>query len=62
MDAQLLWILLVLIEVAQAEQPIFVPLTTGLSDAPPENKQDWLHPVILNLKIKYNLLILLIKL
>ena len=31
MDAQSLWTLLVLIEVAQAEQ---------------ENKQDWLHPVI----------------
>ena len=46
MDAQFLWTLLVLIEVAQAEQPIFVPLATGLSDAPPENKQDWLHPVI----------------
>ena len=46
MDAQSLWILLVLIEVAHAEQPIFVPSTTGLSDAPPENKQDWLHPVI----------------
>ena len=46
MAAQFLWILLVLIEVAQAEQPIFVPSAAGLSDAPPENKQDWLHPVI----------------
>ena len=46
MDAQFLWILLVLIEVAQAEQPIFVPSATGLSDAPPEKKQVWLHPVI----------------
>ena len=46
MDAQFLWILLVIIEVAQAEQPTFVPSATGLSDAPPENKQDWLHPVI----------------
>ena len=46
MDAQFLWILLVLIEVAQVEQPIFVPSATGLSDAPPENKQDWPHPVI----------------
>ena len=46
MDAWFLWIFLVLIEVAQAEQPIFVPSATGLSDAPPENKQDWLHPVI----------------
>ena len=39
MDAQFLWILLVLIEVAQAEQPIFVPSATRLSDALPENKQ-----------------------
>ena len=46
MDTQFLWILLVLIEVAQAEQPIFVPSATRLSDASPENKQDWLHPVI----------------
>ena len=46
MDAQFLWILLVLIEVAQAEQPIFVPSATRLSNAPPENKQDWLHLVI----------------
>ena len=46
MDAQFLWILLVLIEVAHMEQPIFVPLATRLSDAPPKNKQDWLHPVI----------------
>ena len=46
MAAQFLWILLVLIEVTQAEQPIFVPSAAGSSDAPPENKQDWLHPVI----------------
>ena len=46
MDAQFLWILLVLIKVAQVEQPIFVSSATRLSDAPPENKQDWLHPVI----------------
>ena len=46
MATQFLWILLVLIEVAQVEQPIFVPSAAGLSDAPPENKQDWLHPVI----------------
>ena len=46
MAAQFLWILLVLIEVAQVEQPIFVPSAAGLLDAPPENKQDWLHPVI----------------
>ena len=44
--AQFVWILLVLIEVAQVEEPIFVPSAAGLSDTPPENKQDWLHPVI----------------
>ena len=43
MDTQFLWILLVLIDVTQAGQPVFVPSTTG---APPEKKQDWLHPVI----------------
>ena len=46
MTAQILWILLVLIEVVQAEQPIFIPSAAELSDAPPENKQDWLHAVI----------------
>ena len=46
MATQILCILLVLIKVAQAEQPIFVPSAAELSDAPPENKQDWLHPVI----------------
>ena len=28
------------------EQPVFVPSTAELSEAPPENKQGWLHPVI----------------
>ena len=46
MAVQFLWILLILVEVAKAGQAIFVPSTTELSDAPPENKQDWLHPVI----------------
>ena len=46
MDTQFLWILLVLVDVTQAGQPVFVPSPTGLSDAPPENKQHWLHPVI----------------
>ena len=32
MAAQILWILLVLIEVAQAEQPIFVSSAAELSD------------------------------
>ena len=27
------------------EQPVFFPSAAELSDAPPENKQDWLHPV-----------------
>ena len=34
-----------LVEVIHSEQPVFVP-QAELSDAPPENKQDWLHPVI----------------
>ena len=46
MAAQILWVLLALIEVAQLEQSIFVPSAAKLSDAPPEKKQDWLHPVI----------------
>ena len=28
------------------EQPVFIPSTSELSEAPPENKQGWLHPVI----------------
>ena len=55
MDEQFLWTLLVLIEVAQVEQPIFVPSATRLSDAPPENKQDWLHPVIFEPQYKIQL-------
>ena len=46
MTTQIFWIPLVLIAVAQAEQPLFVSLATELSDAPPENRQEWLHPVI----------------
>ena len=46
METQFLCILLVLIDVAQVGQPVFVPSATGLYDAPPENKQDWFHPVI----------------
>ena len=46
MTAQIFWILLVLIVVAQAEQPLFVSSATELSDTPPENRQEWLHPVI----------------
>ena len=39
MATQILWILLVLIKVAQAEQPIFVPSAAKLSDAPPEKNK-----------------------
>ena len=46
MAIQVLWILLALIEVVHLEQPVFVPSADELSDVPPENKQDWLHPVI----------------
>ena len=33
----------------------FVPSAAELSDAPPENKQDWLHPVIFELQNKIQL-------
>ena len=46
MAAQILWISLSLIEIVQVEHPIFVPSAAELSDVPPENKHDWLHPVI----------------
>ena len=46
MAVQVLWILLILVEVIHLEQPVFVPSVAELSDAPPENKQDWLHHVI----------------
>ena len=46
MAVQVLWILLALIEMVHLEQLVFVPSAAELSDAPPENKQDWLHPVI----------------
>ena len=29
-----------------SDQPVFVPSAAELSDAPPKNKQDWLHLVI----------------
>ena len=58
MTTQFFWILLVLIVAAQVEWPLFVSLATELSDTPPENRQEWLHPVI----FEYNLLILHIKL
>ena len=46
MTTQIFWILLVLIAVTQAEQPLFVSSATELSDTPPENRQEWFHPVI----------------
>ena len=39
-------LLFTLVEVIHSEQPVFVPSAAELSDAPPENKQDWLHLVI----------------
>ena len=46
MTTQIFWILLVLIAVAQEEWPLFISLATELPDTPPENRQEWLHPVI----------------
>ena len=46
MTTQIFWNLLVLIAVAQVEWPLFVSSATELSDTPPENRQEWLHPVI----------------
>ena len=46
MATQIFWILLVLTVVAQVEWPLFISLAAELSDTPPENRQEWLHPVI----------------
>ena len=46
MITKILWILLSLTMVVKAEQPLFVSLATELSDIPPENRQEWLHPEI----------------
>ena len=46
MTTQIFWILLVLIVVAQVEWPLFISLAAELSDTPPENRQEWLNPVI----------------
>ena len=46
MTTKIFWILLVLTVVAQVEWPLFVSSATELSDIPPENRQEWLHPVI----------------
>ena len=43
------WILLlatICIISVDTEQPVSIPSTSELSEAPPENKQGWLHPVI----------------
>ena len=43
------WILLlatICIISVDTKQPVFIPSTSELSEAPPENKQGWLHPVI----------------
>ena len=55
MTTQIFWILLVLIVVAQAEWPLFVSSATELSDTPPENRHEWLHPVIFELQNKMQL-------
>ena len=55
MAVQVLWILLTVVEVIHLEQPVFVPSAAELSDAPPENKQDWLHPVIFEPRNKIQL-------
>ena len=46
MITKILWILLSLTMVVKVEQPLFVSLATELSDIPPENRQEWFHPVI----------------
>ena len=45
----MVWILLLAtmcIISVDTEQSVFIPSTSELSEAPPENKQGWLHPVI----------------
>ena len=46
MTTKIFWILLVLTVVTKVEWPLIVSLATDLSDIPPENRQEWLHPVI----------------
>ena len=46
MTTKIFWILLILTVVAKAERPLIVSSATELSDIPPENRQEWLHPVI----------------
>ena len=44
MTTQIFWILVILLEVAQVEQPLFVSSATVLSDTPPTNKQVIFEP------------------
>ena len=46
MITRILWILLSLTMVVKVEQSLFVSSATELSDKPPKNRQEWLHPVI----------------
>ena len=46
MITKILWTLLNLTMVVRAEQPLFISSANELSDKPPENRQEWLHPVI----------------
>ena len=57
MTTQILWIPIVLIAVAQAEQPLFISSAAELSDTPPENRQEWLHPVIFEPQNKIQLIL-----
>ena len=54
----MVWILLLAtmcIILVDSEQPVFIPSTSELSEAPPENKQGWLHPVIFELQNRIQL-------
>ena len=46
MITKILWTLLNLTMAVTAEQTLFISLANELSDKPPENRQEWLHPVI----------------
>ena len=54
----MVWILLLAtmcIISVDTEQPVFIPSTSELSEAPPENKQGRLHPVIFKLQNRIQL-------
>ena len=46
MITKILWTLLNLTMAVRAEQTLFISSANELSDKPPENRQQWLHPVI----------------